>query len=416
MPPHDGYDRPSRRNRGAVGHWMPLILTVAVATIGFATWVWSERDDDDEDKDDRRRRRDGRRDDYRDPQGPPPTYSDPRSGEQGYGAPPRHAEEPSSYVARALKRTPSPQQFLEGASRTVSAGITAAGAAVGNALSSIREEDKNAYKDHKTWSEEAEARGAGASPTISPVQTKSVTAAGKGASNNGKKIKVAVVVSADADLDGVDDGLDYSQTHASILSYLPTSTDFSRIQLFVLIFSPDLKHHPLDAAAAKPAGSLSSSFSNIDPDQALTPAEEGEKAIELDPTTPAFNALWTEAEDVVEKKTMIFPFTTQGGHVHILRHLAPDVIYLQEALSGKEGDVITHLQTWLRGDVVVVVGGDHGVGGLADSESEAEQATPEQKVEKWWEKEERVGRGRHVFVVENLRVGDDWSRRIEGKD
>lgn len=193
---------------------MPLILTVAVATIGFATWVWSERDDDDEDKDDHRRRRDGRRDDYRDPQGPPPTYSDPRSGEQGYGAPPRHAEEPSSYVARALKRTPSPQQFLEGASRTVSAGITAAGAAVGNALSSIREEDKNAYKDHKTWSEEAEARGAGASPTISPVQTKSVTAAGKGASNNGKKIKVAVVVSADADLDGVDDGLDYSQTHA----------------------------------------------------------------------------------------------------------------------------------------------------------------------------------------------------------
>lgn len=193
---------------------MPLILTVAVATIGFATWVWSERDDDDEDKGDYRRRKDGRRDDYRDPQGPPPTYTDPRSGEQGYSAPPRQVDEPSSYVARALKRTPSPQQFLEGASRTVSAGITAAGAAVGNALSSIREEDKNAYKDHKTWSEEAEARGAGTGPTISSVQTKSVAAAGKGASNSGKKTKVAVVVSADADLDGVDDGLDYSQTHA----------------------------------------------------------------------------------------------------------------------------------------------------------------------------------------------------------
>jgi hypothetical protein len=136
----------------------------------------------------------------------------------------------------------------------------------------------------------------------------------------------------------------------------------------------------------------------------------------ISPHTPAFNALWSEAEDIVEKNTMIFPFTTQGGHVHILRHLAPDCIYLQEALSGKEGDVITHLQTWLRGDVVVVVGGDHGDGGLADSESEAEHAAPKSKVEKWWEKEERVGKGRHVFVVENLRVGDDWARRIEGKD
>jgi hypothetical protein len=277
---------------------MPLILTVAVATIGFATWVWSERDDDDEEDGGYRRRRD----DYGDSQGPPPTYSDPRPAEQGYGTSARHADEPSSYVARmsgALKRTPSPQQFLEGATRTVSAGITAAGAVVGNALSSIREEDKNAYKDHKTWSEEAEARGAGDSPKVSPAQSKGAATARKGASSQEKKIKVAVVVSADADLDGVDDGLDYSQTHAvcihstgvkicmfyvsnivqSVLSFLPQNTDFSKIQLFVLIFSPDLKHHPLDISGSKPVGSLSSSFSNIDPDQALTPAEESEKAM-----------------------------------------------------------------------------------------------------------------------------------------
>lgn len=276
---------------------MPLILTVAVATIGFATWVWSERSDDDDDHGDYRRRRD--RDGYGDPQ-VPPGYADQLSSEQGYGTTSRHADEPSGYVARmsgALKRTPSPQQFIEGATRTVSAGITAAGAAVGNALSSIREEDKNAYKDHKTWSEEAEARGGNGSKAP-PVQPTVTATAGKGAPNRGKTIKVAVVVSADADLDGVDDGLDYSQTHAvriynlvvqltvvtlltlsqSILSYLPHNTDFSRIQLFVLIFSPDLKHHPLDVAGAKSMGSLGSSFSNIDPDQALTPAEESEKA------------------------------------------------------------------------------------------------------------------------------------------
>jgi hypothetical protein len=135
-----------------------------------------------------------------------------------------------------------------------------------------------------------------------------------------------------------------------------------------------------------------------------------------DPSTPAFNALLSEAQALVEKDTMILPFTTQTGHVHILRHLNPDCIYLQESLSGKEGDVITHLQTWLRGDVVVVVGDDANNGGLADSESESEQAGATPKPEQWWEKEERVGRGRHVFVVENLRVGDDWARRIEGRD
>ena len=209
MSPYDGPDRPGRRNRGAIGPWMPLIMTVAVATVGFAAWVWSERDDDEDENDYRRRRRDNGAN-Y-----PPPApsyHTDLPAGEQGYGTTSRNApvEESSSFVARTLKRTPSPQQFLEGASRTVSAGITAAGAVVGNALSSIREEDKNAYTDHKTWSEEAEARKA-SSQQVSSVTAKSV---GKAATNSSKKIKVAVVVSADADLDGVDDGLDYSQTHA----------------------------------------------------------------------------------------------------------------------------------------------------------------------------------------------------------
>jgi hypothetical protein len=117
---------------------------------------------------------------------------------------------------------------------------------------------------------------------------------------------------------------------------------------------------------------------------------------------------------LVEKDTMILPFTTLTGHVHMLRHLNPDVVYLQESLSGNNGDVITHLQTWLRQDVVLVVGADGGTGGLVDSESEAEQS--EKKAEKWWEREDRVGRGRGVVVVEGLRVGDDWGRRIEGKE
>jgi hypothetical protein len=129
--------------------------------------------------------------------------------------------------------------------------------------------------------------------------------------------------------------------------------------------------------------------------------------------SPAFNAIYSQALALVEKETMVLPFTTKTGHVHILRHLNPEIVYLQESLAGENGDVITHLQSWLRQDVVLVVGADGGHGGLADSESEAEHV---EKKEQWWEREDRVGRGRGVVVVEGVRVGDDWARRVENRD
>ena len=60
----------------------------------------------------------------------------------------------------ALRRTPSPQQIFDGASKRVVAGVTAAGAFVGGALTSIREDNKGEgdYEDHSRWSEEAQTR------------------------------------------------------------------------------------------------------------------------------------------------------------------------------------------------------------------------------------------------------------------
>ena len=127
----------------------------------------------------------------------------------------------------------------------------------------------------------------------------------------------------------------------------------------------------------------------------------------------AFNAAYSQALALVEKESMIMPFTTSSGYVHMLRHLEPEVIYLQGSLAGENGTLVTQLQSWLRHDIILVVGADGGHGGLADSESEAEQ--PEKK-EVWWQKEERVGRGRGVVVVDSLRVGDDWGRRIQGNE
>ncbi|TVY33299.1 hypothetical protein LSUB1_G006743 [Lachnellula subtilissima] len=424
------YERTTRRTqtssssrRGTYSYWIPLALTVTVATVGIAAWIWSERsDDDEEDGDFPPGPNPYDRPDYgRNPDGSvrtgPPSYADVRPGEVAYGTvgEPR-PEESQSYVARmsgALRRTPSPQQVFDNVSRSVVGGVAAAGAVVGSALSSIREEDRNAYKDHRTWSEEVESRDPGAGPSAVDTRSTIIPGDAPSARASGKRKTVAIVVSADATLDDMDDEEGFHE-HASILSYLPQNTDFSKIRLFVLIYAPDLKEHPLDAAPPRAPASLSSSFSNIGHEQAQSPPADYEKPISTSSSSPAFNAVYSQALSLVEKETMVLPFTTPTGHVHILRHLAPETVYLQSSLAGPDGEIITHLQSWLRQDVVLVVGaeGGHG-GGLADSESEAE---PEKKLQKWWEKEERVGRGRGVVVVEGLRVGDDWVRRVEGKD
>lgn len=127
----------------------------------------------------------------------------------------------------------------------------------------------------------------------------------------------------------------------------------------------------------------------------------------------AFGAIYNEALGLVEKETMVLPYTSPTGHVQILRHLAPDFIYLQESLAGDNGSVINYLQSWLREDVVLIVGADGGHGGLADSESEAESQVSRRK-EHWWEREDRVGLGRGVVVVEGNRIGDYWARKVLG--
>lgn len=88
-------------------------------------------------------------------------------------------------------------------------------------------------------------------------------------------------------------------------------------------------------------------------------------------------------------------------------------MYLQESLAGDNGSIVANLQTWFRYDVILVVGAESGSGGLADSESEAERSN---KVEKWWQKPERVGRGRGIVVVDGMRVHDDWARRVQGRE
>src|SRR5205823_1478685 len=121
----------------------------------------------------------------------------------------------------------------------------------------------------------------------------------------------------------------------------------------------------------------------------------------------------TEAKGLVERDTMIMPFTTLSGHVHILRHLSPDLVYLQESLSGENGDIVTHLLTFVR-EIVIVVGAEGGHGGLADSEDEGSHLGGNRS--HWWEQEDRTGLGKRLYVVEGTHIGDDWARRVEDHD
>ena len=168
---YDRFDRrrQSRAHHSVLGHWVPLAVTVTVATIGLAVWIWSERRDSVEDDDGRP---DYPRPDYGPPSpdgytGPPGPYAPgPMGGPPSqYPLPPesemRGPGEEGTLVGRmagAIRRTPSPQQLINTAGKQITAGMAAAGAAVGGALQSIREEDKDDFGDHSRWSEEAEER------------------------------------------------------------------------------------------------------------------------------------------------------------------------------------------------------------------------------------------------------------------
>jgi hypothetical protein len=217
--PYDRYERGSSRRRGVWGHWVPLVLTVTVATFGLAAWVWSQRSDEDEEHNEPiEQGLDYENADYgdnpaygassRDNRPPPSLASEPRPGDAGYGPVQMHDETTgagwSARMSGALKRTPSPNQILGNASKTVAAGVAAAGAAVGGVLASIREDDKNAYADHNTWSEEADAK-------------KDKPAASKDPSK--KRKTVAIVVSADMHSGDLEE--DGFHEHAVRLSLLP---------------------------------------------------------------------------------------------------------------------------------------------------------------------------------------------------
>lgn len=214
---YDRVDRTRRQTYGAstrrstLGYWVPLAVTVTVATVGIAAWIWSERKDGDDDEYQDRKNYD-RRDDGR----PTPSYGDVGPGQPPYQRGPEDQGQPvedQGMLARmsgAIRRTPSPQQIFDGASRRVVAGVTAAGAVVGGALSLIREEDRQDFEDHSRWSEEAESRAGEASVSQRPRPRRGSQPGAK----PGKRKTVAIVLSAQTDYHSHSEDVSYHQEHA----------------------------------------------------------------------------------------------------------------------------------------------------------------------------------------------------------
>lgn len=183
-------------------------------------------------------------------------------------------------------------------------------------------------------------------------------------------------------------------------------------RVFVLIYAPDLKQHPLaDTPPGQVPTSIISSYSNIGHEDAQS---QDEKTLDQEASTARskmFNTLYTQAQALVEKDTMIMPFTTPTGYIHLLRHLGPETVYLQQTLSGPGGDAISQISGWV-GQILLVVGDESGHGGLVDSEDER----GDESKDRWWHDDPRIGLGKGVEIVDGLRIGEDFKRRVGGHD
>lgn len=205
------YDSSRSRRRGLWSFWVPVVVTVTVATAGVAAWAWSQRDDDEEEEHDNNVGLDYENADY----GDNPAYGALKDAENtpfargpgsSYGITDPQAEATGAsagwgaQMSGALRRTPSPQQFLSDAGKRVAASVVGMGAAVGSALAAIREEDKTAYADHETWSEEAEARK---ERPPAPLQSQSQS---QSRDVSKRRRTVAIVVSADTNIGELEGG------------------------------------------------------------------------------------------------------------------------------------------------------------------------------------------------------------------
>ena len=150
---------------------------------------------------------------------------------------------------------------------------------------------------------------------------------------------------------------------------------------------------------------MTSSFSNIGQEDAQSSGFVSPQS------SQAYDKLYLQAQSLVQDKSLILPFASPASFVQMLQQIRPDTVYIQASLAGTRGEYLDPLRTSV-GQIVLVVGDESGHGGLVDSEDER----GDDKLDKWWLDDSRIGLGKGIEVVEGLRIGEDWVRRIKGHD
>lgn len=235
---YDSRRRPVRSTRSTFGYWVPLVVTVTIAAGGLAAWVWSARDDhestdhdvtsDDENLSYGEEARAARERYGRSPRPGGSAVSEGVIREDEYASGGRNGLGEETFVGgiqrgvqEVVRRTPSPQQAFDSVKKFGAAGIAAAGAAVGGALSAIREEStesrnrrtdrrtEEGFSDHERWSEEAENRHSGRGVATYGE----TTIGGPKQYTGGRRKMVAIVVSSEILLDNMqeEDGKVHSE-------------------------------------------------------------------------------------------------------------------------------------------------------------------------------------------------------------
>ncbi|KAK2751081.1 hypothetical protein FQN57_000156 [Myotisia sp. PD_48] len=407
--------------RSALGYWLPLAVTVGVATVGLAAWIWSERNDDDDDEN------------LGYGEGVTPIKLDP----SGTGSSSRGVTSAAEFGSRsedvsvtsrvqdALRRTPSPQQLFDGASKKVAAGMAAAGAVMSGALASIREEDREQYEEHTPRLEsEAAARDGPASRGSAQTtqQPPPITLVDSTAKSAKRRKTVAIVVASVPRGNGEHDHDQDPELesalvgHYSILSTLPQYVTRGAERVMVFIYAPGIANATL---SARPTPSGASSYSNIATEEA-TEMDEPMPVITIEQdrslytgTYPYYKTLFDQARDIVDDQTLILPFNQPSGHVPLLRHMSPDIVYIQAGLTGDEGELVQQIAGYVR-QVVVITGDDFGCGALMDSDDESQLADSGER--KWWEKENALTASKRITTVKASHIGRDWRQRVCGEE
>lgn len=336
--------------------WIPLAVTVTAVAVGIAAWVWSERRDSDDEVEDQSEHDEPR------PNDRPPTHEHAREQQQsGSALHPLNSSDqqpPSTLYARmtnVINRAPSPQQFLSDTSKRMAAGVAAAGAVVWPSKTLD-------FRDHQRWQEEEQIRAAEAllstqqtdrdhkeaethiqksanevatdSSTIGVVtqqgrQSQAQRAVQGRGKTAGKRKIIAVVVSS-VEVEDDDDAT--TSLGRSLLEQLKhTPMEHYDTDLLVLIYAPHLTSYP---------SSLTAQSQSAMPDISA-------------PTLP-YAKLEAQALSLVPHPAHILPFTTPTGCIHLLRHLAPNVVYVQEDLvGGRHTDHLGQLKGWVGQTVLV---------------------------------------------------------------